>query len=63
MGMPAGWLRDRYRVWSGDWIINLEGIIKSLKKIGYDKMASVEILMKKIGKKLRIYSLLVKHLN
>lgn len=43
MDMPTGWLRDRHRVWPGEGVINLEEIIKALKKIGYDKMASVEL--------------------
>ena len=41
--MPAGVLRDNYRLWPGDGAINLNLILKTLKEIGYSEMASVEL--------------------
>jgi 2-keto-myo-inositol isomerase len=41
--LPVGALRDHNRLWPGDGCIDLELILKTLKEIGYEKMASVEL--------------------
>ncbi|MCT4619972.1 MAG: sugar phosphate isomerase/epimerase [Marinisporobacter sp.] len=41
--LPFGALRDDKRIWPGDGAIDLDGILKILKEIGYDKMVSVEL--------------------
>jgi 2-keto-myo-inositol isomerase len=41
--LPVGALRDHHRVWPGDGAIDLDQILHTLKGIGYDEMASVEL--------------------
>jgi len=40
---PVGALRDHHRVWPGDGVIDLDQILSTLKGIGYDRMASIEV--------------------
>jgi 2-keto-myo-inositol isomerase len=41
--LPVGALRDDNRLWPGEGAINLDIILSTLKEIGYDEMASVEL--------------------
>lgn len=41
--LPIGALRDHHRVWPGDGAVNLDGILSTLKEIGYREMVSVEL--------------------
>ncbi|QEK11786.1 sugar phosphate isomerase/epimerase [Crassaminicella thermophila] len=41
--LPFGVLRDKHRLWPGDGAIDLDGILKTLKDIGYDGMVSIEL--------------------
>ncbi|QZY53607.1 sugar phosphate isomerase/epimerase family protein [Crassaminicella profunda] len=41
--LPFGALRDDKRLWPGDGFIDLDGILKTLKEIGYNKMVSIEL--------------------
>jgi 2-keto-myo-inositol isomerase len=41
--LPVGALRDHHRVWPGDGAVDLDRILHTLKGIGYDEMASVEL--------------------
>lgn len=41
--LPVGALRDNHRLWPGDGAIDLDRILKTLKYIGYDEMASIEL--------------------
>lgn len=41
--LPVGMLRDHHRLWPGEGAINLDSIFSTLKEIGYDAMASVEL--------------------
>jgi 2-keto-myo-inositol isomerase len=41
--LPVGALRDHHRVWPGDGAVDLDQILHTLKGIGYDEMASVEL--------------------
>lgn len=40
---PVGALRDNNRLWPGEGAINLDLILNTLKEIGYQEMASVEL--------------------
>lgn len=40
---PLGILRDENRVWPGDGVIDLDQILSTLKYIGYNEMASLEL--------------------
>lgn len=40
---PIGTLEDCHRLWPGDGVVNLDGILRTLKEIGYHEMASVEL--------------------
>lgn len=41
--LPVGALRDNNRLWPGDGVIDLDLILKTLKEIGYNEMASIEL--------------------
>ncbi|MDI3507900.1 MAG: 2-keto-myo-inositol isomerase [Clostridiales bacterium] len=41
--LPIGALRDNNRLWPGEGVIDLDAILSTLKKIGYNEMASVEL--------------------
>lgn len=41
--LPVGALRDNNRLWPGDGVIDLDIILTTLKEIGYDEMASIEL--------------------
>jgi len=41
--LPVGALRDNNRLWPGEGAVDLPGILKTLKEIGYDEMVSVEL--------------------
>jgi len=41
--LPTGAARDDKRLWPGDGIVPLDGILDGLKKIGYQDMVSVEL--------------------
>jgi len=41
--LPPGALRDHHRLWPGDGAIDLKAILQTLKEIGYDEMASIEL--------------------
>ena len=41
--LSVGTLDDSNRLWPGEGIIDLDNIIRTLKKIGYNEMASVEL--------------------
>jgi 2-keto-myo-inositol isomerase len=41
--IPIGFLRDEDRLWPGDGCIDLRGILKALKKIGYTGAATLEL--------------------
>lgn len=41
--LPIGALRDNNRLWPGEGAIDLDAILKTLKGIGYDEMASIEL--------------------
>mgnify|MGYP001248378462 CR=1 FL=1 len=41
--LPVGSLRDHHRLWPGEGAIDLEGILRTLKEIGYSEMASIEL--------------------
>ncbi|OIQ11010.1 sugar phosphate isomerase/epimerase family protein [Neomoorella thermoacetica] len=48
--LPVGALRDNNRLWPGDGSIDLDLILKTLKEIGYDRMASVELFREEYWK-------------
>lgn len=41
--LPAGALRDHHRLWPGEGAVDLDGILSTLKEIGYGEMVSVEL--------------------
>lgn len=41
--LPIGAARDHQRLWPGDGTIDLDGILTTLKEIGYDEMVSIEL--------------------
>ncbi|PAB56644.1 sugar phosphate isomerase/epimerase family protein [Anaeromicrobium sediminis] len=41
--LPVGAARDNNRLWPGEGAINLDGILSTLKDIGYDEMVSIEL--------------------
>jgi 2-keto-myo-inositol isomerase len=41
--LPIGALRDDKRLWPGEGAIDLDGILSTLKEIGYSEMVSVEL--------------------
>jgi len=41
--LPPGMLRDHHRLWPGEGAINISEILKTLKKIGFNEMASIEL--------------------
>lgn len=41
--LPIGALRDNNRLWPGDGVVDLDGILSVLKEKGYSEMASVEL--------------------
>lgn len=41
--LPVGTMNDSNRLWPGEGVIPLEKIIRTLRDIGYDEMASVEL--------------------
>lgn len=41
--LPVGALRDDKRLWPGEGAVNLDGILSTLKEIGYGEMVSVEL--------------------
>lgn len=41
--LPIGAARDDKRLWPGDGAIDLDGILSTLKEIGYDAMVSIEL--------------------
>jgi len=41
--LPIGALRDNNRLWPGDGVVDLDGILSILKEKGYSEMASVEL--------------------
>jgi 2-keto-myo-inositol isomerase len=41
--LPVGALRDDKRLWPGDGVIDIDAILKTLKKIGYSEMVSIEL--------------------
>lgn len=41
--LPVGSLRDDKRLWPGEGAVDLDGILKTLKDIGYSEMVSVEL--------------------
>lgn len=41
--LPVGALRDHHRVWPGEGAIDLDLILGTLKEIGYQEMASIEL--------------------
>ncbi|SEN19939.1 sugar phosphate isomerase/epimerase family protein [Lihuaxuella thermophila] len=41
--LPPGALRDHHRVWPGHGAVDLDGILGTLKEIGYEDMASIEL--------------------
>lgn len=43
MDIPPGALRDKHRVWPGDGVIDLKKILGTIRKAGYNKMASIEL--------------------
>lgn len=41
--LPVGALRDNNRLWPGEGVVDLDGILGTLKGLGYDEMVSVEL--------------------
>lgn len=41
--LPVGALRDDKRLWPGEGAVDLDGILRTLKEIGYGEMASIEL--------------------
>ncbi len=41
--LPMGAARDDKRLWPGDGAINIDGILSTLRDIGYDEMVSIEL--------------------
>jgi Sugar phosphate isomerases/epimerases len=41
--LPVGAARDDKRMWPGEGAIDLDGILSTLKEIGYDEMVSIEL--------------------
>jgi len=41
--LPPGILRDHNRLWPGEGAVNINEILKTLKKIGYSEMASIDL--------------------
>ncbi len=53
--LPREQLEDRHRLLPGLGILPLREIAAAFKRIGYDKVASVEIFRPEYGKRIRLH--------